>query len=105
MVPRSLLAAAVVASVLVTPLFGVVEPGAGWIVLCVVAVVVSLVSIRRDRRRAGDADGTDGTVWEAIPSWQYGGQHVESGGLAREEQETALAEIEEEAAARVHDGH
>jgi hypothetical protein len=64
---------------------GGVDPDAGWIVLCVVAVAVSLVSIRRDRPRAGDADGTGGTVREVIPSWQYGGRHVESGGLARED--------------------
>lgn len=105
MVPRSTVLVAVAASLLVAPLLGVLEPGAGWVVLCVVIVAVSLVSIRRDRRRGGDADGTEGTVWEAIPSWQYGGRHVESGGLAREEQETALAEIEEQAARREHDGH
>jgi hypothetical protein len=104
MVPRSLIPVVVAASLLVAPLLGVIEPGAGWIALCVVAVTVSIVSIRRGSRRAGDADDDGGTVWEAIPSWQYAGRHVESGGLAREEQETALAEIREQAA-REHDEH
>ncbi|AEH36170.1 hypothetical protein [Halopiger xanaduensis] len=48
-----------------------------------------------------DADGTgggdDGTVWNAIPPWQYDGRHVESGGLARGEQTRALQEIQDEA--------
>jgi hypothetical protein len=41
------------------------------------------------------ADGEDGgSVWEAIPRWQYDGRHVESGGLTRGEQEAALADVE-----------
>ncbi|NGM68616.1 hypothetical protein G6M89_06265 [Natronolimnobius sp. AArcel1] len=48
------------------------------------------------RDRDGD-DGGDSSVWNAIPSWQYGGRHVESGGLARGEQEQALQEIQEQA--------
>ena len=48
---------------------------------------------------SGSDDGRDGTVWDAIPSWQYGGRHAESGGIARDEQERALRDIEERAAA------
>ncbi|WP_207591265.1 hypothetical protein [Halomontanus rarus] len=50
----------------------------------------------------GDGDGTEDTapnsVWNAIPPWQYGGRHAESGGLTRDEQEQALAEIRTQAA-------
>lgn len=45
----------------------------------------------------GDADSGGNSVWNAIPSRQYTGRHVESGGLARDDQEKALAEIEEQA--------
>ncbi|MCU4740657.1 hypothetical protein OB955_08085 [Halobacteria archaeon AArc-m2/3/4] len=77
-----------------------------------VLVVAFLVSTRSPDESGGDAntgktassgidDGeTDDTnsVWNAIPSWQYGGRHAESGGLTRDEQEQALAEIQEQAA-------
>lgn len=47
------------------------------------------------------ADGSDeddhANVWDAIPSWQYGGRHVESGGIARGEQERALQDIQQQA--------
>ncbi|MCU4925405.1 hypothetical protein OB905_05300 [Halobacteria archaeon AArc-dxtr1] len=52
----------------------------------------------QDRATADDPDADDTSVWDAIPSWQYGGRHVESGGLARGEQEQALEEIQEQAA-------
>ena len=42
-------------------------------------------------------DDSDGDVWDAIPSWQYEGRHVESGGLTRGEQEEALQEIQQQA--------
>ena len=54
-------------------------------------------------RRVDDAvaaiadDDDEGSVWDAIPSWQYEGRHVESGGMSRAEQERALSEIEERA--------
>ena len=44
-----------------------------------------------------DGQSADSSVWDAIPSWQYEGRHVESGGLARAEQEQALREIEQTA--------
>ena len=53
-------------------------------------------------RRAGGSDGGgdgdgDSDVWNAIPSWQYDGRHVESGGLTRSEQESALRDIQRRA--------
>lgn len=51
---------------------------------------------RRSSAPDGDADeGSD--VWDAIPSWQYEGRHVESGGLARGEQEQALQDVQDRA--------
>ena len=49
------------------------------------------------RRRSGADGGEKHDVWDAIPSWQYAGRHVESGGLARDEQERALAEVQRQA--------
>ncbi|WP_318567610.1 hypothetical protein [Salinigranum marinum] len=59
-----------------------------------------LVAIRRDR-----APDVDRDVWELIPSRQYTGRHAESGGLARGEQEAALASVEEQAETREHGRH
>jgi hypothetical protein len=107
MVTRTLLTVAVAVLLLVPtavgviallPGVGVLEFGLGWAAFCV--VVAALVAIRRVRRRGADAEDGGGAVWEAIPSWQYDGRHVESGGLARGEQEAALAEVEEQAARR-----
>ncbi|SDR27566.1 hypothetical protein SAMN04489842_2951 [Natronobacterium texcoconense] len=49
------------------------------------------------RRSDSGDDDSDSSVWNAIPSRQYDGRHVESGGLARGEQERALADIQEQA--------
>ncbi|WP_245726677.1 hypothetical protein [Natronorubrum sediminis] len=46
---------------------------------------------------AVDEDGENSDVWNAIPSRQYEGRHVESGGLARGEQERALEDIQRRA--------
>ena len=94
----SLLATAAAVLLVVTPVLGVLDPGPGWLVLCVAAAVALGAALRRDRRESAD----DGDVWEFVPSWQYTGRHVESGGLARDEQERALAEVEEQAAKREH---
>jgi hypothetical protein len=48
---------------------------------------------------SGSDDDRDGTVWDVIPSRQYGGRHAESGGIARDEQERAIRDIERRAAA------
>ncbi|NHN58699.1 MULTISPECIES: hypothetical protein [Halorussus] len=40
-----------------------------------------------------DSGADDGSVWDAIPSWQYTGLHVESGGFTRDEQERALGDV------------
>lgn len=71
--------------------------------LSVVAVWVLLVGVcatalhRRVAGRGGREQADASTVWDAIPSWQYDGRHVESGGLTRNEQEQALEEIQEAA--------
>jgi hypothetical protein len=95
----SLLAAVAAVSVVVTPALGVLDPGPVWLGLCVVAVAALGAALRLDRQGSDD----HGDVWGLIPSWQYMGRHVESGGLARDEQEAALAEVEKEAAKREYD--
>lgn len=50
-----------------------------------------------DEGAAESEDGEGGSVWDLIPSWQYTGLHAESGGLARDEQESALRDIQERA--------
>lgn len=62
----------------------------------VVAVVAAVLSKLRSSR---GSDGT-GSVWNAIPSWQYSGRHAESGGLTRDEQERALRDVQREADVR-----
>ncbi|WP_128478372.1 hypothetical protein [Halorussus pelagicus] len=49
--------------------------------------------------RFGESSDGDsgGTVWDAIPSWQYRGRHVDSGGVTRDEQERALGEVQRHA--------
>lgn len=59
--------------------------------------VVSWAGLRHRGRSNADSDAHAGTVWDAIPSWQYEGRHVESGGLTRDEQEQALKEVQDEA--------
>jgi hypothetical protein len=46
-----------------------------------------------------DGDDSEGTVWDAIPSWQYEGRFAEAGGITRGEQERALADVQSRAAA------
>lgn len=79
---------------LVSPLveFGLPVALAGLLVAGV--VIAAIVRQRRESDTAGS------TVWDAIPSWQYTGRHVESGGLARDEQERALDDVQQEAARR-----
>lgn len=53
----------------------------------------------RDAFSTEDDEGTDHAddVWDLIPSWQYEGRHVESGGLSRDEQERSLADVQRQA--------
>lgn len=62
-----------------------------WAVALVVVVALTAAVVAARRRRPESSD-----VWEVIPSWQYTGRHAESGGLARDEQEAALTDIEEQ---------
>lgn len=79
---------------LVSPLveFGLPVALAGLLVAGV--ILAAIVRLRRESDTAGS------NVWDAIPSWQYTGRHVESGGLARDEQERALDDLQQEAARR-----
>lgn len=87
-----------IAALLYTVLGGEYESIWIGVAVCVALVLFGLV-VRRDARR-GDDESTD--VWTLIPSWQYEGRHVESGGLSRDEQEAALADVDEQADA--HEG-
>ncbi|AXR80137.1 hypothetical protein [Natrarchaeobaculum sulfurireducens] len=80
-----------------------VEPSLAAVGLATLAVVAALLFARRTGTAGSghDDDDTvedeDSSVWDAIPSWQYEGRHVESGGLARSEQEQALQDIQKQA--------
>lgn len=105
MVPhRSTLARAVLtglaAAVLLFPLltvFDVFGRPTWWLLLSAFLGIAGLVTAgvlyRHARRETTDGE----SVWDAIPEWQYEGRHVESGGLARGEQEQALREIQDRA--------
>lgn len=54
---------------------------------------------RSDTPTGGDDTETADDVWNAIPSWDYGGRHAESGGLSRDEQERAIEDVHDQAAA------
>ncbi len=76
----------------------VIDPAAAGVVVVLAGVIAGLVWSRSRTATADDEhEDDDSDVWNAIPSWQYGGRHVESGGLARGEQERALQEIQEQA--------
>ena len=64
-----------------------------WLVALVVAGV-GILTIGLGARQRQDGEGS---AWGLVPSWQYTGRHVESGGLTRDEQERALKEIQEQA--------
>ena len=78
-----------------------VLPGVDARVLLVVPAAVFLlvtaVVYRKRREPPRDRDGR--SIWDAIPNWQYTGRHVEAGGITVDEQEGALEEIREQAAA------
>lgn len=100
--PRVLLILAAAVSLL-TPVIlvasWIVVTWAGWSATLVLGgVVVSASIVLLGRAQPVDrADAERGTVWNAIPPWQYDGRHVESGGTTREEQERAVGEIRSDA--------
>lgn len=70
------------------------------------SIVFSALAIGLEWRRSATDDPASAdesededrsNVWDAIPSRQYGGRHVESGGIARGEQERALQDIQRQA--------
>lgn len=89
----------VAAAVLVFPVLATVGGRqAWWVLLGLFVGIAAFVAGGVMYRQRGDASESDGdSVWDAIPGWQYDGRHVESGGLARGEQEQALREIQERA--------
>ncbi|SDK35386.1 hypothetical protein [Natronorubrum texcoconense] len=92
-------------SSVVVRMTGAVDPllaGAALALLIVLGVVVVLSTAGSSTETNGDdedgnTDDGESDVWDAIPSWQYEGRHVESGGLARGEQEQALQDIQRQA--------
>jgi len=99
----SLLAVALTLGVVVAPPVVLVLDGAsvGRLVLAALWVGVAgyaLSTVARRSRATGD-DERD-SVWALVPRWQYTGRHVEFGGLTRDEQESALDDVREQAAAR-----
>lgn len=85
-------------STVLVPLAGPNPIAVGGILVLLVAI--ALLWLSAGRRSSGasetETDTDDSSVWNAIPSWQYSGRHVESGGLARGEQEQALADIQQQ---------
>ncbi|WP_254864416.1 hypothetical protein [Halovivax gelatinilyticus] len=65
--------------------------------VAILAIASGIGLTRRDRHPSDDESENEGTVWDAIASWQYDGRHVESGGLTRGEQEKAVSEIHAQA--------
>jgi hypothetical protein len=60
------------------------------LLLTVASVLVALVLYRQTR-----AEGEElGTVWEAVPEWEYDGGHGAVNGTAQREQEESLREGE-----------
>ena len=95
----------VTASLIVTPVLllgaGLVERTVGLTaVVVMIGLLVGLLALVAIRGSdSGRGNDEDAAVWDAIPRWQYGGRHVESGGMTRDEQERALEEIEAQAEA------
>ncbi|EJN61000.1 hypothetical protein [Halogranum rubrum] len=96
--PRAVLTGVAVA-VLVFPFltaFGILGSLSWWAFVGLFVGLVGVVTVAvLARQRADRADGE--SVWDAIPGWQYDGRHVESGGLARGEQEKALRQLQQRA--------
>ncbi|MFB6154332.1 MAG: hypothetical protein ABEJ22_00435 [Haloferacaceae archaeon] len=93
--------------VLVAPLVALARSAGRLAVVGLVAMFVLVavaVAYRRRGTRAGDgpqrAGESGGSFWDLVPSWQYGGLHVESGGQARDEQERALRDVTAQARQR-----
>lgn len=62
--------------------------GVVGLLLTLASVGISLVLYRQTR-----AEGEElGTVWEAMPEWEYEGRHGEANETARREQEETLRE-------------
>ena len=92
------LAAALLGSSLLLRSLTDVDPAVLVVTVGLLALLGGALLWRRTAGTAEDGDGDgDSDVWNAIPSWQYDGRHVESGGLTRSEQESALRDIQRQA--------
>lgn len=80
-------------------------PGPDYLVLggVVVGVFLLVTAVTYRKRSRPERETAGRSVWDAIPSWQYTGRHVESGGITRDGQERALEEIQEQAGALERD--
>lgn len=67
------------------------------VALLVMGAFVLVAGYYFHRHGTPDEPPDRGGVWDAIPDWQYAGRHVESGGLARGEQERALRDVQDQA--------
>lgn len=95
------LVVAMFALVFVGPLPGVLPgPGALLTVLFYVAVFLLVTVVVYRKRSRPEREESGRSIWDAIPSWQYTGRHVESGGITVDGQERALRDVQEQAAER-----
>lgn len=93
---RSALALGVVCALFAVTILSVplLEAGATPALAALVAVGAFALAVWKYRdRRAGDESSERSAIWDAIPTWQYSGRHAESGGMTRDEQERALADV------------
>lgn len=78
----------------------------GVVIAAVIGALVAGAAYIRAQQSTEDTDQADGEteghdVWDAIPSWQYDGRHVESGGFTRGEQEDAIDNVQETASKKL----
>ncbi|WP_436924321.1 hypothetical protein [Halosimplex amylolyticum] len=72
---------------------GFVESGYLPSLAVAVLLYLAICAVWFARTRNGDGGSS---VWSGIPESQYTGRHAESGGIARQEQEDAIRELQDE---------
>lgn len=82
---------------MISPVIGSLAADTISLVVVIIVVVLLAAFVLKARPDEAGDERTGHSVWDVIPSWQYTGRHIESGGLSREEQERALREIQDEA--------
>lgn len=81
-------------------------PEVGVVIAAGIGALVAGAAYVRARQSTEDTEQSNGKterhdVWDAIPSWQYDGRHVESGGFTRGEQEDAIDDVQETASKKL----